>query len=711
MIYLIDDKKLRQEKDFGWGSERLSIFKEFLTPIYNISELEKTASEIFTSGNTVLYHESFLDHSDLVKKALFKRERLEEFAQKHPSFNLVIFSGSKSSRVLKGNSAHLPVSIIYKNLDKFVQGAAGDDISLEYLAFGNNPHIESELLDKLESALANIEADAVQIEGQSNLFVTTVERNIQNPIEDATMVTLFDEESDADISEFIKNNLSATRFDNLFIPLCYGNSLSDYNGLRLASHIRCTSGSNQTSRIFIYGFVGLEYLLQNEYFNILRSSNVKLVGFSKQAFKDEAIDTTQSLTMDELPRQVAKLKLEPPKNYEDNHSVNNEWAIYQWSNSIGHTMTPELQYVFKNVQSNLYFKYLKTINPFSIAERIPENQLMIDKKGSPRVLLIDDESEKGWGEFFSYLLEDLNEIYFDYLGEGFKNLSRKQIVEQSLEKIINENIDVVILDFRLNLNDFAFENIEEVTGIQLLKEIKKINPGIQVIVFSATNKIWNLQAIQKSSADGFILKDIKQNYYQGIFDLIALLESRIEKALWLKPVWEKTNSSLAHIDAQRKNHIFDKDFAGAIRTFLELGFDSMMNEKSRFPFDSSFMYYFLILEASSKLLIDEENPIEENGEYKFQFRKNYEYLKFFNERNQMPSNNDLLARNRRIPYNQKFLNLINFANIHDVDPFELVKLRNSFNHPDLIENRRIAAIKKEHVNKIFEVCIKLINFF
>jgi hypothetical protein len=38
-----------------------------------------------------------------------------------------------------------------------------------------------------------------------------------------------------------------------FYHYALGNVLSDYNGLRLAAHIRCTSSLNQLSRIFVYG--------------------------------------------------------------------------------------------------------------------------------------------------------------------------------------------------------------------------------------------------------------------------------------------------------------------------------------------------------------------------------------------------------------------------------------------------------------------------
>jgi hypothetical protein len=41
----------------------------------------------------------------------------------------------------------------------------------------------------------------------------------------------------------------------------------------------------------------------------------------------------------------------------------------------------------------------------------------------------------------------------------------------------------------------------------LLSEIKKTNPGVRVIIFSATNKIWNLIELQNAGADAFIIKE------------------------------------------------------------------------------------------------------------------------------------------------------------------------------------------------------------
>ena len=113
MIILIDDKKLRQEKDFGWTAERLERYNEYIFPIYTLEELESKAEEVFRDGNIVLYHESFLDNSSISDESELKRQKLEQFAKNHQNFSLVIFSGSKNFRSISNNIAHLPVSTVY----------------------------------------------------------------------------------------------------------------------------------------------------------------------------------------------------------------------------------------------------------------------------------------------------------------------------------------------------------------------------------------------------------------------------------------------------------------------------------------------------------------------------------------------------------------------------------------------------------------------
>jgi DNA-binding NarL/FixJ family response regulator len=717
MIYLIDDKKTRQ-KDFGWTQEKFAQYAHCLTLLFNIDDVSNVGETLYNDGNIILYHESFLDFTGDRDKAVYQRNKLTEKTSANNGLSVAFFSGSQSSRSLDGNMAFLPVDIVYKNLEVLVQQYNQQNGHLKHLLFGESPEIEEKLSELLTQANREIEEDAIGLSGKT-IFIHPDEDFIQNAILGGDTEELYQDE-DQCLHEKTIELLSKIEYDNIFIPLCFGQTLSDYNGLRLATHIRCTPIPNQLTRVFIYGFVGLDYLINHEYFNILKTKNVELISYSKTAFAEAVNTHFQALKIEELPQEISRLKLDPPYNYSDSHSIANEWAIHQWAKTIGCEETDELAKVFQNIESNLYFKYLRAAHPISKSDKVSPDKLKINYDGKPKVLLIDDEAEKGWFEIFAHLLDDLNGIHVDSIGHNFKNQIQEEIIDQSMEKIIEDDIDVVILDFRLNPNDFIVSNPKDISSIRLLEKIKNFNPGIQVIIFSATNKALNLQALQAAGADGFIFKAGSENIHQTINSLTDQMLLSLKKASWLKPIWSKTKSIINHLENQRRNHVLDRDFTGAINTFLELGFESLLNEQNKFSYDSAFMYYFLILEALSKQLIDEDTPHEIDytnihGEtkkgFKFQFRSNYSFLTDFkgNRYMRVAIGDDLVSSNRRIPYNPKFHNLISFARIQGVDPISIVDLRNRFNHPDLIENRRIAVIEREHIDRIFDVCNKLLN--
>ena len=77
---------------------------------------------------------------------------------------------------------------------------------------------------------------------------------------------------DQEITRFVTENLLHVEYTNIIIPACFGGILSDFLGLRLATHIRCTSGINQTANIFLYSFTGVQDYFSNECFNILKTT-------------------------------------------------------------------------------------------------------------------------------------------------------------------------------------------------------------------------------------------------------------------------------------------------------------------------------------------------------------------------------------------------------------------------------------------------------
>ncbi|MCO6497693.1 MAG: response regulator [Chitinophagaceae bacterium] len=607
MIYLIDDKKDRQSKDYKWTEDRLKDYSSYLIPIYTLEEITQRSKEIFAEDNTILYHESFIDQTSLKEEAIDKRKKIEEFSKRKQNL-LVYFSGSKSERVISDNIAYLPVSILYQNLEAFINQYTKGEADLKYLLYGENPEIEKEILKRLEDARDYTDdEESASITGKT-LFLDFAEVEMTNPVNGADIFLLsrnsFNHFPD-DFSESIQAAFKNNEYQHIFIPLCFGKSLSDYNGLRLATHIRCTEGLNQTANIYIYGVMKLAELMANPFFDILKTRNVFYVGISKKEFERIANQEKQKFAKEILSSEISKLNLKAPSNYDDNHAITNEVAIYQWSKLLGIEKNEELQKNFDIVKNNLYFKYLNTIHPIESTDQPSANDLEINTNSKPKILLIDDESSKGWYKIFASILGGSNGFWVDYLGDGFRNKTAEEIVGESLEKIKHEDIDIVILDFRLSTSDFAKENPNEMSSVKLIEKIKEYNPGIQIVGFSATNKIWNLKALQKAGVDTFIFKKIESKS-QTIDDLITSIEICSNKAKKLKSFYRKAalikQLALEYEDKFKTNTINNLDVAFSL---FEISRD-----KPKYK-NYVFIQLFLIIEEFVKL----DSVFEEGVEF------------------------------------------------------------------------------------------------
>lgn len=394
MIYLFDDKVQRQ-RDARWSKERFQQFSDIIQPIsrYNQIEEETKRREIFSVGNIVLFHESFFDNvlNKHSQDGIEIRNKLNAFASQNNDFHLAFFSGSINTRTLSRNVAYLPVSILYQNLEVFSTNARTGEINLRYLLFGANHEVEEVLWNSLNNANKIIDEDLLTARPTSHNFIAVAQMGeIEIPLENADSETFFtnevNEKYDNDIdkysTELITKWFSSKDYDNIFIPICFGATLSDFNGLRFATHIRCSNTPNRLKNIFLYSFVGYEYLIKNEYFNILKTSNVFLIEHNKSAFFKAANSSTKTLAIEDLPTELAKLKLDVPGNYFDNHHVANEWGIFQMARNAGIEIS-EIEGSDKSKFDKLYFKWLVAKN--SLEESIPDDQQEEQKQYAERL--------------------------------------------------------------------------------------------------------------------------------------------------------------------------------------------------------------------------------------------------------------------------------------------------------------------------------------
>ena len=157
MIYLIDDKKQRQEL-LGWNQSKFEKYISILKTVYSYKQIKEedlnNEDNIYSDNSIILFHESFFDNVDNSHKSdsLKIRNELINWCLTN-NVPIVQFSGSNNSRNKDGNSISLPVKILYQNLELFINSINSNDNldkSLNILLFGENFNIEEILQLKKE---------------------------------------------------------------------------------------------------------------------------------------------------------------------------------------------------------------------------------------------------------------------------------------------------------------------------------------------------------------------------------------------------------------------------------------------------------------------------------------------------------------------------------------------------------------------------------
>lgn len=401
------------------------------------------------------------------------------------------------------------------------------------------------------------------------------------------------------------DGIQANAYDCIFIP--YSLSVENYTeflGLRFAYHIRLTNSFNnvQTPIVFFGDENSDELNKLSKLANILFTRGIyQTKKISIQDFQNQI--TYINKNFDKIEDEIFKIKLlniisvVPSGNYSTHHSIANEWAIYRWAKALN-IEDSQIQKVERTIGSNLYFKYLKAKYPINEVE-LARNQILLNQG---RVLYIDDEIENGWDSIFKQICRNQK---YKSIGTEFKNIDCNKIIELSLSEVNSFDPDVVILDFRLHDTDFEVTKIDDVTGYKILQKIKEFNPGIQVIIFSATNKIWNLLELQKAGADGFILKESPENSVDGNFtqdsvDKIFFSLNESLKKSYLKSIFRKLKPIINVyenlIRLETKSYI-KKDINFSKEKINEyLGFaKSCSSLILSYPYDLKYSYLQLIL--------------------------------------------------------------------------------------------------------------------
>lgn len=358
--------------------------------------------------------------------------------------------------------------------------------------------------------------------------------------------SIFSNDIDSYISDFIDKQINIRDFDILIIKDNLSSNYLDFYGLLLAYHIRLTEILKEKRYVPIVIISDINTLIMNklsDYGRILFTQDVYISKNEIDSIK-HVIDIAykyKKLNKDNfLENFLLKIEVKKTLDYLSNHAISNEWSVYRWS-KILKVSTDDILEVEKKISFMLYFKYLKNLYLFQEKTSSLSFSYTINKSG--KVLYIDDEWDKGWNDVLENFFKFSPDITYSCVKEKFKDKTSERIVSLVRQKIIDNQPDIVILDLRLSDEDFQ-KNVEMLSGMKLLKEIKdNINKGIQVIIFTASQNSLILEELFKYGITGYIKKEHPENYTLRTIDNIKKLKKLVHDALdrrYLREIFDIT---------------------------------------------------------------------------------------------------------------------------------------------------------------------------
>lgn len=305
------------------------------------------------------------------------------------------------------------------------------------------------------------------------------------------------------------------------------------------------------------------------YSQILATIGVSFSEMNLQLNKIE-IQHLNGLNENEYLTKFLKIIHIQPDETIGRHSLANIWGAYAMDKaSNASALSNDSEF-----KKKLYFKYVSAFNnitqlkPSSLKVLGHINIGSVDKidATNKRILLIDDEADNGWETVLRKIFKTHSTDDFTVINEKVKDF--ESFSEASKHIIETKSFDLYLIDLRLNgLEEEETLKTENFSGMKVLQKIKSLNQGNQVIVFTASNKVWNLKALLGAGADSYYMKEspeynftrvISEQNYQGFKENVKKCFSRG----YLCEIWNLWKDA--------KNEEANQDFIAESNTTLKM---------------------------------------------------------------------------------------------------------------------------------------------
>jgi CheY-like chemotaxis protein len=300
-------------------------------------------------------------------------------------------------------------------------------------------------------------------------------------------------------------------------------------GLKMALHIRLNYELTLLQRltpIILLSDFSIENIIGKNNFdtdnnpqNLLFTKGIYLSSFdSGEIIK--TVKNAEPCSLDDYQKQVLnKIKI-LPKASTGKHSITNAWGCFKLAQVTGLRDEIFKHNAISGHLKTLYSKYLICYNDaYTQEKRIDLNPI---KCNSKKILFIDDQADEGWGDLMKNIFKVAGNNFVCIDSAKYKNSETKLFHDfdgfiTECRSHIGKDWDLIIIDLRLNpeKEDIDNEMISptEFSGYKLIDEFLNENEGYQIIISTASNKIWNLNAALKRGASSYYVKESPEFNY------------------------------------------------------------------------------------------------------------------------------------------------------------------------------------------------------
>jgi len=438
------------------------------------------------------------------------------------------------------------------------------------------------------------------------------------------------------LTKVFKNN----DIERILIPLSLPTDAPIINtdGLTLALHIRLNYEIDILRRlipiIFLSNFSVSKIIEKNSFDadnnpqNLIFTKGIYFSSFDTDEIKT-IVERAKPCNKQEYHKNILNKLNIFRKEVIGGHDIANAWGCFKLSQVVGISdKIFTLDSISKHLKQ-LYAKYLICSNEsFNTERRI---DLAPVKCTGKKILFVDDKSDEGW----SYLMKNI----FKGAGDNFVFVDSTKYKTTDEPKSfrdfegfltecrthIGKDWDLIIIDLRLNPEKEDIDNElispSEFSGYKLIDEFLTENEGYQIIVSTASNKIWNINAALERGASSFYVKESPEFNY-SVSETNKHYESFKTD---VKKCFERTYLSEIYKiwkSAAEVNKNQDNTFIKESNSMLDIAWNLIKQEQ----LDFGYLTLFQIIELFANQKYDyRDNSIELEGVKSYMIKTDADY--------------------------------------------------------------------------------------